>query len=44
MAQMIEIQSQNNQAVLERQHAMIEQLSRPKQVVRDINGKIMGVQ
>lgn len=45
MAQMIQIQNQNNQAVLERQHAMIEQMNRPKQVVRDPNtGKIIGVQ
>lgn len=45
MAQMLQIQNQNNQAVLDRQHAMIEQIGRPKQVVRDPNtGKIIGVQ
>jgi len=45
MFQMIQIQNQNNQAVLERQNAMIEQMNRPKQVVRDTNtGKIIGVQ
>ena len=45
MAQMLQIQNQNNQAVLDRQHAMIEQMGRPKQVVRDPNtGKIIGVQ
>ena len=44
MAQMIQVQNQSNQAVLERQHAMIEQMNKPKQVVRDQNGKIIGVQ
>lgn len=45
MAQMLALQNQSNQAVLDRQHAMIEQMNRPKQVVRDPNtGKIIGVQ
>ena len=44
MAQMLALQNQSNQAVLDRQHAMIEQMNRPKQVVRDQNGKIIGVQ
>lgn len=43
MSQMLQVQNMNNQMVLERQAAMIEQLSKPKQVVRDPNGKIIGV-
>ena len=44
MAQMFEAQNRQNAMALERQAAMIEQMQRPKQVIRDINGKIMGVQ
>ena len=44
MQQLVGIQNAQNQQIIERQAAMIEQLNRPKQVMRDINGKIIGVQ
>ena len=44
MSQMLEAQNRQNEMALERQAAMIEQMQRPKQVIRDINGKIVGVQ
>lgn len=45
LAQLMHIQNANNQQIIERQAAMIDQLNRPKQVVRDPNtGKIIGVQ
>ena len=44
MSQMLEAQNRQNEMALERQAAMIEQMQRPRQVIRDINGKIMGVQ
>jgi hypothetical protein len=44
MTQMMAIANQQNQAVLNQHAQMAQQLTRPKQVVRDANGKIMGVQ
>lgn len=44
MAQLLQLQSQNNQVALEKQAEMIQQMSRPKQVLRDETGRIIGVQ
>jgi hypothetical protein len=44
MTQMMAMANQQNQAVLEQHAQMAQHLTRPKQVVRDANGKIMGVQ
>jgi hypothetical protein len=44
MTQMMAIANQQNQAVLNQHAQMAQQLTRPKQVVRDANGNIMGVQ
>ena len=44
MAQMMAMANQQNQAVLDQHAQMAQHLARPKQVVRDANGKIMGVQ
>jgi hypothetical protein len=44
MTQMMAMANQQNQAVLNQHAQMAQQLTRPKQVVRDANGKIMGVQ
>jgi hypothetical protein len=48
MRYMMEAQHQNHQNLLQHQamshRSLIEKLSRPKQVIRDANGKIIGVQ
>jgi hypothetical protein len=44
MAQMMEAQHRQNELALEKQAMMIAQMQRPRQVMRDINGKIVGVQ
>jgi hypothetical protein len=44
MTQMMAMANQQNQAVLNQHAQMAQQLTRPKQVVRDANGKIIGVQ
>lgn len=44
MAQMMAIANQQNQSILQHQAEIQQQLNRPKQIVRDANGKIMGVQ
>jgi hypothetical protein len=43
MTQMMTIANQQNQALLDRMSEMHNQVTRPKQVVRDANGKIIGV-
>ena len=44
MGQMMAIANQQNQAILQHQADIAQNLNRPKQVIRDINGKIIGVQ
>ena len=44
MGQMMAIANQQNQAILQHQADIAQNLNRPKQVVRDVNGKIIGVQ
>jgi hypothetical protein len=43
MTQMMTMANQQNQALLDRMSEMHNQVTRPKQVVRDANGKIIGV-
>ena len=47
MASMVAVQSQHNQDILSQQQMahenLVQQLNRPKQVLRDANGKIQGV-
>jgi len=44
MTQMMTLANQQNQSLLERVAEMHNQVTRPKQVVRDANGRIIGVQ
>ena len=44
MAGLLEAQSQHQAEALARQELMIQQMTKPKSVVRDANGKIIGVQ
>jgi hypothetical protein len=43
MTQMMTLANQQNQALLDRMSEMHNQVTRPKQVVRDANGRIIGV-
>jgi hypothetical protein len=43
MAQMMAMANQQNQALFEKMSMLHDHVARPKQVVRDVNGKIIGV-
>jgi hypothetical protein len=43
-AQMIQMSTMQNEVMLQKQAEMVANLSRPKQIVRGADGKIIGVQ